>query len=127
MSINEEPDYVIKAHDREPAIEAILEQWDPEEGKWVPIDLSKAKSVRVLLRKKEEPAAPVIATGEAEKEPGAVPGKVIYKWGKEDLNTPEDYDMEFKIVRGEGEEAKQQTVPNEDYYWLRVEEDLDKA
>jgi hypothetical protein len=126
MSINEEPDYVIKAHDQEPSIEAILEQWNAKEGKWEAMDLATAKSVRVLLRKKDEAAAPVIATGSGEKEPGGVKGKIIYKWAKDDLKTPDDYDMEFKVVRGEGEAAKQQSIPNEDYYWLRVEEDLDK-
>jgi hypothetical protein len=74
------------------------------------------------LREKGNKLAERLKTGPMSVVGEPTNGKVKYQWAKEDLKLPDDYDFEVEIISNDEEKPK--TVPNEGYYWLRVEEDL---
>lgn len=121
-------DLTLKRNDTREALRATLEQLDREEweasGKesFAPIDLTEAEDVRLFLytTATEEGKERRVKTGTVDVVEAAE-GKVEYQWEADDLAKAGSYSMEFEITWSDG---TVQTVPNEGYYSLVIEEDL---
>ena len=109
--------FEIKRGDSWRPIEAVLM------GAEGPIDLTDATEVRLKLRSDSR----IVLTGAVDRldRPG---GKVSYQWSRGDDSTPGDLDQvgryraEFEI---EWDTGDLQTVPNNDYFWVVVYDDLE--
>lgn len=111
--------FTIKRGDTYPELRARLEQ--NVEGEWGPIDLTNADSVRLQLRSRTlrvttGPVAIIDSAG----------GEILYQWEPGDLDVADTYDAEFEIDWGNEVEPRDrvQTVPNGEYFALRVVSDL---
>lgn len=99
-----------KAGDTFPAFSLALED---QNG---PIDLTLAKEVLILMEgTKGQEVSGVCTIVEAKG------GAIEYKWATKDLEVADTYRLEFKIIWSVGSE---ESVPNEGYNQLIVEENL---
>lgn len=101
---------VLKRNDRQPPIEASLEQ-----AAGTPINLTGA-SVKFIMR--NEATVKVNATATII---DANRGVVKYEWGLTDTDTAGTYQAEFEITFADGRKL---TVPNDEYIVVVVLEDL---
>lgn len=108
-------DFTIKAHDRLPAIQAVL----MSDG--VPVDLTTASGVKFILSlavgstPKVNTAATVVT---------AAGGVVRYDWAAVDTDTPGAYLGEWQVTWADG---RKQSFPTLTYHTVNVVADLDNA
>jgi hypothetical protein len=118
------PDLIIKRGDRIPALKSVLEEYalNSETGKyeWRPIpDLASATSLQVFLASTDvTPAITVYGTVTVTNPATAA---VEYAWADGDTNIAALYRVEVRITWPEG---KLQTIPNQSYNWVLIEENL---
>lgn len=106
-------DYVIKAGDRLPALEATLQD---EDGN--PADLTGYTNLQ--LRWKLRPAG-TLQTGTGSFNTDRTTGRVSYAWQATETDTPGLYDAEWRATGPGGE---QQTWPTDGYFQFKIEEVL---
>jgi len=109
------PDFVLKAHDRLPSIQAILSSGGN------PVDLTGATGVNFIMKAAQGNtvkvnAAAVVVTPAS--------GVVRYDWAVADVDTPGEYLAEWQVTWTGG---KKQTFPTLSYHSVSILADLDGA
>lgn len=112
--------FTLKQHDTRPVYIAALVT-DPEDPSPMPIDLTDATSVKILMRRQgstddDGPSVDAAMTVE-----DAVGGIVSYAWDAADTSATGIFDVEFEITWSDG---GIETIPNESYKTVEIKDDL---
>lgn len=110
------PDFVIKAHDRLPSIQATLSTGENT------VDLSPVGVAVNFILTSAVGVAPKVNAAAVLVD--AASGIVRYDWAATDTNTPGSYLGEWQVTWPDG---RKQTFPTESYHVISVLADLDNA